>query len=425
MAQDSGDGVSGWRKVLGAAALKAASWATGQSITLKDTRLGGYFGLPTVTGHSINDESAMRVTTAFACVRVLAETVGAVTLGVFERQKNGNAVKVDHDLGTVLIEQPNSDMGGLEYREALTTNLAARGNAYSLVERNGAGGTSSLYPLQSSNVDPRRLEDGTVVYRVNDRGRWENHPAEKICHWKGFGYDGLVGLSPIGCARQALGLALAGEEHNGRLFRNGLTTTAVVSIPQWLKAEQRKEATAKLEEMHAGLVNVGRPYLLEGGMKIEDGVFTPADAQFLELRKFQTPEICRLWRISPHMIADLERATNNNIEQLSLEFVMYTMLPYFRRIEEKARQLFKPAERSRFFVRFNFESLLRADSPARAQLYSILLQNGVLSRNEVRALENRNRVDDDGMDDYTVQQNMALIQALEKLVSGKTEGAAK
>lgn len=393
------------------------------SLTLTDSKLYTGGGMPSITGHLINDDSAMRVTTAFACVRVLAETVGSVTLKVYEKQANGNAEEVEHDIKDVLVTRPNADMTGLEYREAKTTNLAARGNAYSLIERRPNGNVASLYPVPASKTNVRRKSDGEVVFDVNDRGKTETLPAEKVWHWKGFGFDGLTGLSPIECARQAMGLALAGEEANARLFRNGLMSSAVVKIPQWLKKEQRDEANKRLAEMHTGLLNHGKPYLLEGGMDLAEGVFAPRDAQFLELRKFQLPEICRLWRISPHMIAELDRATHNNIEQLSLEFVMYTMLPYFRRIEEKSRELFRPADRNRFFVRFNFESLLRADSQARAQLYSILLQNGVFSRNEVRQLENRNRSDAEGMDDYTVQSNMALLQLLDTINQGKSGGA--
>ena len=414
MAQEPGHRLN----ILRRAALKLGSWMAaaggGITFTLTDERAGRLLGgVPAVTGHVINEQSAMRITTAFACVRLLAETVGSVTVHVFERQRNGNAVRVDHDVAGLLSERPNSEMTGLEYREAKTTNLAARGNAYSYLDRNVTGTAASLYPVPAAAVTKKRLPGGAIVYAINDRGKSETVPEEKIWHWMGFGYDGFLGLSPIECARQAMGLALAGEEANSRLFANGLASSAVVKIPQWLKPEQRKLAEEKLATMHAGLLNYGRPYLLEGGMDIaKEGIFAPKDAQFLELRKMQIPELCRIWRISPHMIADLERATNNNIEQLSLEFVMYTMLPYFRRIEERSRMLFKPADRSRFFVRFNFESLLRADSVARAQLYQILLQNGVYNRNEVRELENRNRSEVAGMDDFTVQLNMAPIDQL-------------
>lgn len=397
---------------------KMAAMGGGVTFSLTDQNIGKYFNaLPTISGKVVNDETTMRVTTAFACVRIIAETIGTVTLNVYERQANGNAERVDHELGNILVDKPNQDMTGMVYREACGTNLAARGNACSVITRNVTGSVSQLYPVPWARVRVK-MDQSTNwqrIYEIEDRGKVEPYPADKIWHWKGFGYTGLEGLSPIGCAREAIGLAMGGEEAQARLFRNGLASSALVSIPQFLKPEQRKQAEDILSKMHQGLQNFGKPYLLEGGMKVEDGVFAPKDAQFLELRRFQISELCRLWRISPHMIADLERATNNNIEQLSSEFVMYTMSPYFRRVEEEARQLFKPEERSRFFVRFNYESLLRADSAARASLYSILLQNGVYNRNEVRALENRNRSDADGMNDFTVQSNMISVDDLQSV----------
>lgn len=426
MAQEPDRRLNWVKRALEAVGTRALNMAGSKVLTLEDASLGRFLGGgPALTGHTVNDESALRVTTAFACVRIIAETIGQVTLKIYERQKNGNAVEVDHDLGAVLIDKPNRDMRGMVYREAMGTNLAARGNAYSIIDRNVTGSVSSLYPVPASKAHKRRERDGRVVFVMNDRGRQETYPADKVWHWKGFGYDGFLGLSPIECARQALGISMAGEEAQARLFSQGLAATAIIKVPQWLKPDQRKIAEEKLAQMHQGLANYGRPYLLEGGMDIADGIFAPRDAQFLELRRMQIPELCRLWRISPHMIADLERATNNNIEQLSLEFVTYTVMPYFRRIEEEAQELFKPDERSRFFVRFNYESLLRADSQARAQLFSILLQNGVLSRNEVRGLENRNRVEGQGMDDYTVQSNMALLQLLESINTGKDQAATQ
>jgi HK97 family phage portal protein len=424
MAQHSG-GRGNWLKRAGAAVARRILNATGGSLTLMDEEMGKFFGTPAHTGHAINDQSAMRVSTAFACVRVIAETIGAVTVAVYERQKNGNAEKVDHEVGDLLAGRPNAYMTGLEYREAQGTNLAARGNAFSLVTRTPSGQARNLDPIPWSRVSLKiRESDGELLYSFDDRGKQEAVPQDRAWHWKGFGYTGFTGLSPIECARQALGISLAGEEAQAKLFANGLSSSAIFKIPTWPTKDQLALAEEKLIAMHTGMQHYGKPMLLPGGMDAVEGIFAPRDAQFLELRKMQIPEICRIWRISPHMIADLERATNNNIEQLSLEFVMYTMLPYFRRVEERAQDLFKPADRRKYFVRFNFESLLRADSNARAQLYSILLQNGVYSRNEVRALENRNRVDAEGMDDYTVQSNMALLQLLETINKGNSGAAS-
>ena len=404
----------------GAADLKA--YSSGQSFTLADQevnqKLTTILGGQTYTGKAVTERTAMQVTTVWACVRLLAETMGAMPSAIYRAEKSGNATKTDdHPLHEVLVEQPNADMNGLEAREARTANIALRGNQIALIERRSSGDVSSLYPVPYGQVQRKRdsSTDYEMRYGITDRGKLEWYPPEKVWHTKGFSFNGLEGLSPIGYAREAMALALAGEEFNARLFGQGLIPSALVSIPQWLTDDQREKANKKMLELHAGLQNMRKPMLLEGGMKVEAGLMTPDDAQFLQLRQFTVVELCRLFGVKPHMIAALERATDNNIEKLSLEFVMYTMLPYIRRDEVGARKLFKLADRSTFFYRYNFEGLLRADSQARALLYSILLQNGVYNRNEVRALENRNASDAPGMDDYTVQLNMTVIQLLEQM----------
>ena len=408
---------------------KLAAWTAKKAATL----YAGTFSLTdvapwrqmlgggTVVGKNVNETTAMQVTTFFAGIRLLSETMGAMPSAIFEKQKGGNAVAVEHDLADVLIHQPNADMNGIEYREASTANLAARGNAYSLIERRSDGGLLSLYPVPSARMQVKRdaSTNWEIKYGMMDRGKMVWLPSDKVWHRKAFSFDGLVGLSPITCAREAIGLALAGEEYNARLFGQGLLPSALVSIPAWLTEAQRIQAKAKLKEMHTGLEHMNEPYLLEGGMKVDGGLLTPDDAQFLQLRQLTVIEICRLLAIKPHMVAALERATDNNIEKLSLEFVQYTMLPHMRRDEVAARKLFKPADREKFFYRYNAEGLLRADSVARAALYSIMLQNGVSSRNEVRAKENWNRIDDPAMDQFTVQLNMTPIDLLSSIVAAR------
>lgn len=414
------------------AGMKAGSYG-GMSFSLSDSgvnqKLSGWWGIGgTHTGKSVTDTSAMQVTAFFACTRLLAETMGAMPSAIFAKEKNGNAARAeDHPLHEVLVEQPNSDMNGVEYREASTSNIVARGNAYSIIERRSSGDVISLYPVPSARVQVKRDESTNFQtrYGIADRGQTEWYPADKIWHRRGFSFDGLIGLSPLQCAREAIGLSLAGEEFNARLFGQGLVPSALVSIPQWLTDEQRKTANAKLLEMHTGAQNLHKPMLLEGGMTVQSGLMTPDDAQFLQLRQFTVIEICRMLGVKPHMIAALERATDNNIEKLGQEFVTYTMLPHMRRDEVGVRKLLKPADRNKFFYRYNAEGLLRADSAARAALYSIMLQNGVLTRNEVRALENRNTSDEEGMDDFSVQLNMTLVQFLEQLAQRESVSNAQ
>ncbi len=407
--------------------LAQKAYGAGTTFTLADSdlnqKLGGWFGVGgTYTGKTVNQNSAMTVTTVWACVRLLAETMGAMPSKIYRSEKSGNSTPADdHPLHEVLVEQPNSEMNGLEMREARTANLALRGNQYAIIERRGSGDVISLFPVPASEMT-KKCDVSTnweLRYYVTDRGKEEPYPPEKIWHTRGFSFNGRDGLSPIGYAREAMALALTGEEFNARLFGQGLVPSALVSIPQWLTDEQRKVANAKLLEMHTGAQNLHKPMLLEGGMKVEAGLMTPDDAQFLQLRQFTVVELCRLFGVKPHMVAALERATDNNIEKLSLEFVMYTMLPYMRREEAGARKLFKPSDRSKFFYRYNAEGLLRADSVARAQLYATLLNAGVYSRNEVRALENRNSSDAPGMGDFTIQLNMTLIQLLEQMQTAR------
>jgi HK97 family phage portal protein len=420
-----------FQKIAASIALKAASYSGAFSISDPDANQklsSSLGGMQTYTGKNVNDNSAMQITTVWACIRLLAETMGALPSAIYRYEKNGNATKIDdHPLYEILVEQPNAEMNGLEYREARTSNLAMRGNSYSIIERRSNGDVMSLYPLPAASVEVKKDSSTNfqTMYGFKDRGKQEWLPADKIWHTKGFSFNGLDGLSPIRYAREAFALSLAGEEFNARLFGQGLMPSARISIPTWLKDDaQRKAANDKLMQMQTGLQNMNRPMLLEGGMTVESGLITPDDAQFLQLRQFTVVEICRLFGVKPHMVAALERATDNNIEKLSLEFVQYTMLPYTRREEVGARKLFKPADRFNCFYRYNFEGLLRADSAARASLYSIMLQNGVFSRNEVRALENRNKVPDDAMDQYTVQSNMAMIDQLAALVAGRNNSPA-
>lgn len=400
-----------WLQRTALAGIKAAA----RTLKLTDHDLGKFIGGgSTYTGRTVSEQSAMQQSAVWACVRIIAETIGSLPLAVYEKDRAGNATKVDHPLSEVLIGSPNADMTSLEYREAKSTNLALVGNGYSLIDRNGAGNISSLYPIESRKVDPRRRDDGTIYYRINDRGRWEEYPQEKIWHVKGIGGNGLIGYSPIKAAMEAIGIGLSAEEFQGRFFAQGARPSMIAKIPGWLDEKQRPIARENLQQLLGGQSNFHRVPLLEGGVDVTPTGMPLEEAQFLELRGFSVQEICRFYRMPPHMVADMSASTNNNIEQQTMDFVMFTMQPWFSRFEASAQKwLLKPGERSRFFVRFNVDGLLRADAQGRAQLYATLLQNGVYSRNEVRALENRNRSDAEGMDDFTVQSNMAFVQLLE------------
>jgi HK97 family phage portal protein len=430
MAQKSGERVSA--KTYGPSGeLLSGELVPGEAVQATDARLVRWFGAPSYAGKTVTDSSAMTVTVVWACIRILAESIGQLPWAIYERQENGNANKVrDHPLSDLLNYSPNGDMTTVEFREAKQVNLGMHGNGYSLVDRNVTGNINSLYPIPSARVRPRRdsSTDWQIVYDVYDRGKKETYPHEKIWHLKGFSADGLIGFSPLTCMRQVVGTALATEEFQGRFFSNGALPSAVAKISKWLKnADERSLAEANLQRVMSGLNNMHKVHLLEGGMELEPWSMSALqDLQFVELRRFTLQEICRIYGVPPHRVADLDRATFSNIEQLSLEFVMFTLLPWLRRWEESAnRWLLKPADRRRYFLRFNFEGLLRADTASRGQFLAMMVDKGIMNRNEARAKNNDNAVDVDGMDDYTVMSNMISVDELQTIADAmRSKGTA-
>jgi HK97 family phage portal protein len=379
---------------------------------------------PTAAGVSVTEESALRISTAWACCRIIAESLAALPWHLYHRDAEGNAeLANDHDLAHILLRSPNRDMTPVEFRELLGMHLASHGNAYSYVERSThAQRILSLTPLRPSAVRPLRkaggntklnIAEGAIFYRVSDRGQPEDFPSEKIWHVRGFGADGLVGLSPIAAAREALGGSLAAEEFSNRFWSQGGMPAGTVSYGGWLTQEQRKVAREALQQLLGGLGNAHKFALFEGGVKPEPfAQMNLEDMQFVAVRKFSVIEICRFYRMPPHMVCELEKgASYASIEQQSLSFVQYTLLPYLTRIESSAGKFLLGRDPDHF-LKFNFEGLLRADSAARAQFYASALQNGYMTRNEVRAKENLNRAP--GLDDFTCQTNLAPVEDIGK-----------
>lgn len=390
----------------------------GVTVNTTSPELYRFFGQTTASGKSVNDDSALSISTVWSCVRILSETIGSLPWGIYRKDAKGNARKIDHPLADVLVTSPNAEQTSQEFRETSMVALTLRGNGYSLIERT-ARAVSALHPIAPGNCHPVRDSDGALLYRMNDRGRWQDVPPEKIFHLKGFGTNGIEGLSPISYARESMGITLAQMEAAAKMFAQGMRPSATLKFPTWLTKEQREAARENIAKIYEGSQNTGKVFLVEGGMELTPWSMTPEDAQFVELFGWSVDDVCRFFRVPPHMVAKLDRATFSNIEQMSIEFVTFTLLPYLVRWEQAVqKRLLNPGERGTVFLRFNFEGLLRADSTARANLYSIMLQNGVMNRNEVRALENLNAVE--GLDDYTVQSNMTLVQLLEQLTRAQT-----
>lgn len=423
-----------FRRLLSALRPQASAPQTTKSLTPMDAELVRFLGgQSSASGKVVNEGTAMTLSAAWGCTRVLTEAIGTVPYGIFEEKEGGDAVRVkDHELEQVLVYTPNNEMTGVEYKETKALNLVQAGNSCSFIDRL-AGGVTALVPIEprkvkvmqkyGSNTTLPGLREGQVFFRVDDRGRPEDFPRERIWHVKGFG-NGIEGLSPLGAARESMGFSLAMQEFGARFFSQGGMPAGIVTIPGQLNPLQREAARENLNRVLGGLGGAHKFALFEQGMKPEAWGNTPLkDLEFMMLMQFSVPEICRFFRVPPHMVADLSRATFSNIEHLSQEFVMFTLMPYFTRIESSVtRWLMRPRERGKLFLRFNFEGLLRADSKGRAEFYQSALQNGWMNRNEVRSKEKLNRVE--GLDTYTVQMNMTPVEKLGDLADANIKKSA-
>ena len=366
-------------------------------------------------GKAVTERTAMQMTAVYSCVRILAEAIAGLPLHIYRYTEDGSKEKaLDHPLYLLLHDEPNPEMSSFVFRETLMTHLLLWGNAYAQIIRNGKGEVVGLYPLMPNKMYVDRDENGKLYYTYT-RSTDEAHnmkdgtvrltPAD-VLHIPGLGFDGLVGYSPIAMAKNAIGLAIATEEYGAKFFANGAAPSGVLEHPGTIKDPSRvREAW---QSQFGGSSNSGKVAVLEEGMKYTPISISPEQAQFLETRKFQINEIARIFRVPPHMVGDLEKSSFSNIEQQSLEFVKYTLDPWVVRWEQSlARSLFSTDEKKRYFVKFNLEGLLRGDYQSRMNGYAVARQNGWMSANDIRELENLDRIPaEEGGDLYLINGNM-------------------
>lgn len=354
------------------------------------------------SGEKITPLSAMQISTVFACVRVLAEAIGTLPLGIFEKQGNRTVAITDTPLSKLMKQGPNSFMTPLEYKELIVTHLALRGNHFSFKNR-VAGRVVELLPLNPSSVKPYLNDDYQPEYEVTfPNGQKETFTDREIWHVRLFTDDGLNGLSPIAYNRNCLGLAKSTETHGSVLFKNAAKPAGGFKTASNLKEDQVKNLKEQLDDYKGE--GAHRNLILQGGLEWFHTTMTSEDAQFLETRKYQRSEICGIFKVPPHMIGDLERATFNNIEHISLSFSQTALVPYMTRIEQRINKslVSKPSH----YAKFNTNALMRGDMKARADFYTSMIQNGALSPNEIRELEDMDARE--GGDVYLTPLNMAI-----------------
>lgn len=370
---------------------------------------------PTAAGKSVNERSAMQLTAVYACVRILAEGIAGLPLHLYKCGKNGSREKaVEHPLYFLLHDEPNPEMTSLVFRETLMTHLLLYGNCYCQIIRDGRGQVTALYHLMPNQMSVDRDEKGQLYYTYLRSGEEADTMKkgtvyllpEDVLHIPALGFDGLVGYSPIAMAKNSIGMGLACEEYGAKFFANGAAPSGVLEHSGTIKDITRLRES--WNAIYGGSKNAGKVAILEEGMHYSPISISPNEAQFLETRKFQVDEIARIFHVPPHMIGDLERSTFSNIEQQSLEFVKYTLNPWVCRWEQAlTRSLLSPKEKREYSIKFNVDGLLRGDYQSRMNGYAVGRQNGWMSANDIRELENLDRISaEQGGDLYLVNGNM-------------------
>lgn len=357
----------------------------------------------------VSGDAALYSVPVYACVRILSETIASLPLLLYRRLPTGGKERTtNHELARLLHDQPNPDMSAFELREALVGHLCLWGNAYAEIQRDKRGRIEAIWPLRPDKMRVIRTpEIGLVyVYTLPD-GTPKPFPGRQIWHIRGMSSNGVTGYSPIDLAAQSIGLYKQTETYGAKFFANDSRPGGVLQTSKALTPEAAERLKEGWDAAHRGSSNAWRVAVLEEGMSWQQVGIPPQNAQFLETRKFQITEIARLFRVPPHMLADLERATFSNIEHQAIEFVTHTIRPWLVRIEQSImRALIAEDEQDTVFAEHLIDGLLRGDIASRYAAYSTGRQGGWLSVDEIREKENMNPLPDGAGQEYLTPLNM-------------------
>lgn len=392
--------------------LKAAvlDWL-GIPITLTDGAFwSAYYGRESADGVNVNQHAVMQLSTVWACVRLISETIATLPLSMYERTSKGKQVATGHPLHFIVHDQPNPDSTASVFWEAVVATMLLRGNARAEKLMLGQKLVGLVF-LDPNRLSVTRKLNGGKEYRYREENGTERViPPAKIWNIPAFTLNGKDGLSAIQYGVQVFGAAIAAERAAARTFKNGLLQTVYYRFKNFLKPGQREEFRNNLAEA----LERGAAPLLEGGIEADTLGLNPNDAQLLESRAFSVEEICRWFRVPAWMVSHTEKSTSwgTGIESQMIGFLTFTLAPWLKRIEQSiSKDLLKPSERLRFYPKFAVEGLLRADSAARSTFYGIMVDKGILTRDEVRELEDRPPMGGNAAV-LTVQSAMTTLDAI-------------
>lgn len=376
-------------------------------------------------GQAVNEKTVLSLSAAWACTRLISECIATLPIKIYERTDTGRRAATEHPLYHIISRSPNANSTSGTYWEANTAAILLRGNGFSekLYIGNRLVGLKFLVP---DRLTLSKGRDGKKIYRyVESDGRQRIIEKDRLFHIPGFSLDGEWGISAIRYGAGVFGSALAASSAANSTFKNGLSPTVAFTLERVLKKEQREEFRKSLKSI-SGALNAGESPLLEGGMDAKVIGINPKDAQLLESRGYSVEEVCRWFRVDPSMVGHGSKDSNwgTGLEQKLIGFLTFTLRPWLTRIEQAINQrLLSPVDQQRYYAEFSIEGLLRADSAGRASFYSVMVNNGILTRDEVRRLENL-PLKGGNADVLTVQSAMAPLDQLGLNNDGDTARAA-
>ena len=376
-------------------------------------------------GQTVNESTVMSLSAAWACTRLISETIATLPLQLYERTNKGRRVASEHPLHSILRKNPNSKSTASTYWESNVAAILLRGNSFTRKQMVGSRLVGLKFmPPHRLNYQKRR--DGSIqLMYIEDDGTETRVPDSQLFHIPGFSLDGQYGLSAIKYGAAVFGSALAADDAASGAFERGLMPTVAFTLDRVLTKEQRTDFRTNLEAI-TGALNSGKSPLLEGGMDAKTIGIPPKDAQLLESRQYSVEEVCRWFRVDPSMVGHGNKDSNwgTGLEQKLIGFLTFTLRPWLTRIEQAInKNLLSPAEQDRYYAEFSIEGLLRADSAGRAAFYSVMVNNGIFTRDEVRELENM-PLRGGNADVLTVQTAMAPLDTIGKVNDGDTARAA-
>lgn len=370
--------------------------------------------MPNDSGVRVDQHSALQMSAVYACIRLLSETLAQLPLNIRRRTPDGSELATSHPLYDILHNTPNRWMTSFGWRNSVMGHCVGWGNGYSYIFRNQLGEPRALLPLLPDRTYPEII-DNCLTYQTQINEVPLAASPDDVLHIPALGFDGLIGISPIALHRESIGLAQSAQKFGAKLFGSGSLVAGVLKHPGRLrrKSENPEDPSPvdrlrrQWNDLYSGLDNAHSVAVLEEGMEFQRIGINPEDAQFLQTRKFQVAEIGRIYNVPSHMINDLEKATFNNISELYLGFLRYTMTPWIVRWEQELNRKLFPGSNT-YYVKFNLQGLLRGTLTERKDYYKTAIEYGWLSRNEVRELEDLNRAD--GLDEYLRPLNMGSGQ---------------